>query len=108
LDLEIAVRLTSPLAELALRGDLDVGTAERMGRVVDQAVCWGSSLVAVDLGRVAFIDCAGIGALVEARHRLNGVSSHMWVTGLSPQVSRLMKLTGTDTLFGVSDLALHG
>ena len=105
MDLEIAVRLTPPLTELTLHGELDLSNADRVRRVVDLAAsAWGCSVVAVDLRDVTFIDCSGIRALVDAHNRLNDLSSHLWVTGLSPQVSRLLKLTGADSLLGVADL----
>jgi len=103
-DLEIAVRLTPPLAELTIRGDLDLSTAERVGCAVDQAISSNCSLVTVDLHDVTFIDCSGIRALVEAHQRLNDVGSHLLVIGLSPRVSRMMKLTATDSFLGVAEL----
>jgi anti-anti-sigma factor len=108
MDLDIGVRLTPPLAELTFSGELDLSEAERVGGAVGQVEAWSCSLVAVDLHDVTFIDCAGIGALVGALLRLDAASSHLWVSGLSPEVSRMMKLTGTDSLFGVSDLVPQG
>jgi anti-anti-sigma factor len=105
MDLEIGVRLTPPLAELTLKGELDFSSTQRVDWAVGLAAsASGCSLVAVDLQDVTFIDCAGIRTLVEARHRLDAACSQLWISGLSPQVSRLMRLTGTDSLFGVSDL----
>ena len=105
MDLEISVRLTPPLAELTLKGELDFSTTLRVDEAVDLAAsASGCSLVAVDLHDVTFVDCAGIRTLVQARHRLDAACSHLWISGLSPQVSRMMKTTGTDSVFGVCDL----
>ena len=43
-----------------------------------------------------------VDTLVDAHHRLDAASSQLWVSGVSPQVARMMTLTGTDALFGVS------
>ena len=107
MDLEISVRLTPPLAELTLRGELDLSNAERVGTAVDQAIAGNCELVAFDLRGVSFTDCSGISALVEAHQRLDEVASHMWVTELSPRVSRMMKLTDTESLLGVAELVNH-
>ena len=107
MDLEIAVRLTPPLAELTLRGELDLSNAERVGTAVDQAIAWNCGLVTFDLQDVTFTDCSGIRALVEAHQRLDEAASHMWVIGVSPRVSRMMKLTDTESLLGVADLVSH-
>jgi len=107
LDLDIALRLTPPLAELTLRGELDLSNADRVTSAVDEAVALSCSLITVDLQDVTFIDCSAMWALVEARHRLNDIESDLSVIGLSPQVSRIMNLTGTDSLFRAVDLVLH-
>ena len=106
---EIGTSFTPPVAVLRLRGELDLNTAKAVDWAVDEAVELGCILVGVDLAGVSFIDCAGIGALVGAMHRLSAASSQLCVHRFSPEVSRMMSLTGTDVLFGVSDLApAHG
>jgi anti-anti-sigma factor len=107
MDLEIGVRLAPPLAELTLRGELDLSNAERVGMAVDEAIARNCGLVTFDLQEVSFTDCSGIGALVEAHQRLDEVASHMRVVGLSPRVSRMIKLTDTESLPGVADLVAH-
>ena len=104
MDLESAVRLTPPLGELTFRGELDLSTTESVRCVVDQAVASGCSLVTLDLEDVTFIDCSGVRALVEAHQRLNDRACHLWLIGFSPQVSRMLRLTGADGLLGVGDV----
>jgi anti-anti-sigma factor len=108
LDLQIYLSQIPPRAELTVQGELDCATTEKIDQAIDRTAASGCTLVAVDLHDVTFIDCAGIGALVNARHRLDAGSACLWVIGLSRQVARMMTLTGTDALFGVSDLAPAG
>ena len=106
---EIGTSFTPPVAVLRLKGELDLNTVKAIGWAVDEALDQGCVLVGMDLAGVDFIDCSSIGALVDAMHRLRAGSAQLCVHRLSPQVSRMMKLTGTDVLFGVSDLApAHG
>lgn len=105
MDFEITASFSPPLALLRPEGELDLDTVETIAWGVDEAIRRGCSLVGVDLWDVTFIDCCGIGALVEARCRLEAAGSHLWVTGLNPQVWRIMRLTGTDALFGVAELS---
>ena len=78
MDLEIALRLTPPLAELTLKGELDSSATQKVDWAFHLATSvWGCSLVAVDLHDVTFIDCAGIRTLVDARQRLETASSHL-------------------------------
>src|SRR3954454_21927203 len=99
LNLQLNLSQTPPLAELTIQGELDFATSEKIDQAIDQTAAGGCTLVAVDLHDVTFIDCAGIRALVRARHRLDAGSSHLWVIGISRQVARMMALTGTDALF---------
>ena len=102
---EIGTSFTPPLAVLRLKGELDLNTAKAIGWAIDEALEQGCILVGMDLSGVPFIDCAGIGALVEANNLLRAAAAQLCVHRLSPEVARMMKLTRTDVLFGVSDLA---
>jgi len=101
---EIGTSFTPPVAVLRLKGELDLNTAKAIDWAVDEAVETGCILVGVDLAGVSFIDCAGIGALVGAMNRLSAASAQLCIHRFSPQVSRMLTLSGTDVLFGVSDL----
>ena len=106
---EIGTSYTPPLAVLRLKGEFDLSTVKAMGWAIEEALEQRCILVGIDLSGVSFIDCSGIGGLVEAMNRLSGSSAQLCVHRVSPQVLRMMKLTGTDVLFGVSDLApAHG
>jgi len=101
---EIGTSFTPPLAVLRLRGELDLNTTKSIDWALDEAIEMGCALVGLDLAGVDFIDCSGIGALVGALHRLSAASAQLCVHRFSPEVARMMKLTGTDVLFGVCDL----
>jgi anti-anti-sigma factor len=107
-DLEVSSSLTPPSAHLTVRGELDLVSADTIDASIDQTAARGCTLVTIGLDEVTFIDGAGIQALVEARHRLDAASSTLSVTGVSRQVARMMKLTGTAAFFGVSDPPLVG
>jgi anti-sigma B factor antagonist len=101
MDFRIDASFTPPLAVLRVRGELDLSTAETLSWSVAQAIERGCGLVLLDLGDVCFVDCSGIGALVEAVHRMDAASAHLSVNRVSPQVARMLELTGTDALFGL-------
>lgn len=99
LEFEVDARFSCPLAVLQVHGELDFATAEHVGWAIGQAIGHGCRLLALDLAAVSFIDCAAIGGLVAARHQVDSVSGHLWLTRVSPAVSRLLRLTGTAPLF---------
>jgi anti-sigma B factor antagonist len=102
---EIGTSFTPPVAVLRLKGELDLNTTKAIDWGIEEAVRQDCTLVGLDLSGVSFIDCAGIGALVQALHRLNAASAELCVHRLSPEVARMLKLTGTDVFLGVCDLA---
>ncbi len=102
---EIGTSFTPPVAVLRLKGELDLNTTKAIDWGIEEALRQDCSLVGMDLSGVSFIDCAGIGALVQAMHQLNAASAQLCVHRLSPQVARMLKLTGTELILGVRDLA---
>jgi len=100
---QVNMRFAAPLAVLVVSGELDISTEHHLVWGVEQAIEQQCAVVAVDLSGVPFIDCSAIGTLVGAVHRLRGVSGQLMVTAVSPQVARLLELTGTAGLFGVRD-----
>jgi anti-sigma B factor antagonist len=65
------------------------------------AACDAGPAVVVDMSQTVFCDSAGIGALVQARHRAvaGGGELRLVVTGAS--VLRIFAMTGVDQLFPV-------
>ncbi len=103
MDFEVETRFAAPLAVLRIGGELDLSTEHHLTWCVEQAVVQHCTVVAVDLTGVPFIDCSAIGTLVKAVHRLREVSGELVVTGVSPQVRRLLELTGTGSFLGLGD-----
>ena len=103
MDFEVQTRFAAPLAELRIRGELDLSTGHHLAWSVEQAVVQHCTVVAVDLTGVPFIDCSAVGVLVGAVHRLREASGELVVTGASPQVRRLLELTGTCSVLGIGE-----
>ena len=98
---QVEMRFAAPVAVLRVQGELDLSTEHHVTWSVDQAMVEDCTVVAVDLSGVPFIDCSAIGTLVGAAHRLRAASGEMLIVGVSPQVRRLLELTGTDNLVGL-------
>src|SRR4051812_6941869 len=103
MDLDVRVSCTYPLATLRVTGEVDLSNADDLVRLVDQAIAAGCTLVEVDLSEVTFIDCHAIGTLLEAKHRLDAVSAHLWVHAVSPPVLRMLEVTATDAVLGLGN-----
>ncbi|MCW3003353.1 MAG: hypothetical protein JWQ20_2651 [Conexibacter sp.] len=78
-----------------LSGELDLAAADRLRTVLDGARPPVGRLV-LDLRDLTFMDCAGIGVLVDERERAEAGAHSVTVSGASGEVAELLALTGLD------------
>jgi anti-sigma B factor antagonist len=83
---------------LAVRGELDLGTAPRLEELLEPALASGDSPVAIDLSGCEFIDSTGIALIVRAWQALDGEDGPGFaLCGLDDQVRRLLRITGLES-----------
>jgi anti-anti-sigma factor len=63
--LKTTFSLTGPVALIAFKGELEIGTAPRVGAQLHALLEAGAREILVDLTETTFLDCAGMGALIE-------------------------------------------
>lgn len=83
---------------LLVSGDLDLSGEQELLEHAARLL-GGGEVVDVDLSAVSFIDSSGLGALVRARHLAVDAGRRLRLTAASPQVVRLLELTGVRDLF---------
>jgi anti-anti-sigma factor len=86
----------SPIAvSVAVVGEVDLATAPILrARLLEVMRDRAPAGIDVDLARVSFLDCAGLGALVGAYNAAIHIGCQLRVTHPSPLVHRIMALTG--------------
>ncbi len=91
--LETSLReVEDDLLDDRLDGSLDGGSGE-------------FKLIALDLGKVEFIDSAGLAALVQAQWRIESRGGRLALVSAPEHVKRLFALTGLDSRFDFLDSA---
>lgn len=95
------VRVDEP--QLSWEGDLDVASAPVLASALHVLGDLGVRRVVLDLSAVAFMDCAGLGALLEADTRL---ADGLRLVRPSGAVLRLLALVGLTDRFATTDLAV--
>ena len=91
-----ATELAPGTALLTLEGRLNMVAAPRLRTAVDEAVAEQRPRIVVDLSSVSFIDSSGLGALVAGLKTARQASGDLRITGLTPQVQTVLKLTNLD------------
>ena len=77
---------------LALRGELDMGTAPDLAKAVERAGRHAPRKIYLDASKVTFIDVAGARALVEAAAQARAAGKSLKLERPSPAVRRVMRL----------------
>jgi anti-sigma B factor antagonist len=80
-------------------GELDLATAPRLRARLLEAVRRHPAGVVVDLSEVTFADCQALGALIAARNLSVALGRPLVLRCTPPPVARLLKATGTQSLF---------
>jgi anti-sigma B factor antagonist len=85
---------------VAVRGELDLGTAPELEGPLNEAVDAGEPLV-IDLDACDFIDSTGIALIVRAWQRLagngnGGPTGKLVISSSNQQVTRVLEITGVE------------
>lgn len=75
-------------------GEIDLHTGMKLRRQLLNALCHATDTLVLDLSRVTFCDAAGLSVLVELRNRARAKGVTVQLTGPSPFMSRLLRITG--------------
>jgi anti-anti-sigma factor len=87
---------------LAVVGELDLATQELLGRVAADALQPHVRALLLDLDGVGFCDAAGVTALIRLHRAATQAEIRLVLTGLRPQVRRVLDLTGTSGLIPIA------
>jgi anti-sigma B factor antagonist len=88
---------------LQLQGEMDLSNADLLIAVLGNQVGLGRRFVRLDVSRLAFLDCSGLRAIVEAHNRCLGARGTLVLTGVTPRIARLLAITGLDEALLVAD-----
>jgi anti-sigma B factor antagonist len=83
-------------------GELDQATLPELQRALDEVIDAESGDLLIDLSDCTFIDSSGLAALVSAGERMTASDGRGFAICCgSPQVQRLLEITGLDKAMGV-------
>lgn len=79
------------IALLPLEGDLDVRSVPQVKRVVAQLINNGCRRVVLNMGKVGYVDSAGVGLLLFLVRTMREAGGLLSITDVSPQLMRMFK-----------------
>lgn len=86
---------------IAVKGRIDALSASELQGVFQQLVLAGGRLLLADLSGVHYISSAGLRIFILAQKELKKVGGEMILSGLSPQVLDVFKMSGFEKLFRI-------
>jgi anti-sigma B factor antagonist len=101
MDLKLAVQDHGDHATIQVGGEIDLATSPQLQAVLVDLVDRGLHQLIIDLEQVSFLDCAGIGMLVDARRRVQEQGGSLTLVRPRPFVRQVLALTGMTTVFPI-------
>lgn len=101
-DFSISVDLDGATADVAVSGELDLATAPKLARALEDLPATTSD-VRLSLAEVWFADASAIGRLARSHHRLVQQGRTVTVTQASEGVMHVMNVTGLIDEFTLLD-----
>jgi anti-anti-sigma factor len=92
-------------AEVFIRGELDLATADRTASFVNEVIDRHEGTVSADLSGLTFCDACGLGALIRIAAHAERAGRALVLTRPSRAVTRIMRITGVDERLLVPALA---
>src|SRR6202035_3061971 len=84
-------------------GELALVSSTALGEALEELDGSEPRFVILDLSNVEFMDSAGLAVVVRARQRADGAGTRFAVVSGSPQVQKLLSLTGMDERMTVAE-----
>ena len=97
--LDVQIDRSEKATVVRLRGDLDLATSGELQRTATDDLL--QALVVVDLAGLFFCDSSGLRVLLDMHRRAAGGAGGLRLAGPSPEVDRMLELSGTRTYFDV-------
>jgi anti-sigma B factor antagonist len=101
-DLRVDVLSTAPLV-VAVSGEIDIASAPKLREELLGALGRHGTRLALDLGGVTFMDCAGVNVLLAVRRHARLEGGWVRVARASRRARNILMLTGVHREFALAD-----
>jgi anti-sigma B factor antagonist len=86
---------------IALAGELDLASAPALQDCLSEATAGGAETIGIDLGRLTYIDSAGLGVLVSAHKRLESMGGSLVIRQPNDRVMRIFTVSGLSNYLNI-------
>ncbi|MBQ8266914.1 MAG: anti-sigma factor antagonist [Clostridia bacterium] len=102
--LSVEISVNGEVTTAYLNGEIDHHSAASIRVAIDNAAELNMpSLLVLDFTRVSFMDSSGIGLVMGRYRNLSRRGAKLHITGTSPQIYKVMKLSGIEKLATIDE-----
>jgi anti-anti-sigma factor len=95
---EIRTAQEGPVTVIAPAGRIDTTTAPALEAAIETEIAGGARRLLVDLSGVPYVSSMGLRILLLAAKRLRAPDDRFGLSGLAPEVEKVMRLTGFSSI----------
>jgi anti-sigma B factor antagonist len=103
MEIGLDVNVTDDVPVVAVRGEVDFGSAPRLRELLISTAMDGNHHVVVDLRAVDFLDSTGLGVLVGALKRYRTLDGDLHLVISTSRIRSVFELTGLTAAFPIHD-----
>ena len=102
--MSVEIAVNGEVTTAYLSGEIDHHSAAAMRAEIDNAAELNlPALLVLDFTRVSFMDSSGIGLVMGRYRNLSRRGAKLHITGTSPQIYKVMKLSGIEKLATIDE-----
>jgi anti-sigma B factor antagonist len=100
-DLKLGHYARDGIEVIDVQGEIDIYTAPRLRELLINLVSQGDYQLVVNLDKVGFLDCTGLGVLVGGLRRVRAHDGSLNLVCTQQPILKIFRITGLTEVFGI-------
>ncbi|MCZ8157179.1 MAG: STAS domain-containing protein [Leptospira sp.] len=99
--MELKINTAGKIKVIEISGKFDIESTEEFESVFAKIIEPNPAVVAIDMGRLDYIDSSGIGSLIKSLNVLKSKKGKLILFGMKPMIQNVFKLAKLDMFFEI-------
>ncbi|TGL63868.1 anti-sigma factor antagonist [Leptospira ognonensis] len=99
--MELKLNTLGKVKTIEISGKFDIESTEEFESIFAKVIEPNPSIVAIDMGKLDYIDSSGIGSLIKSLNLLKSKKGKLILFGMKPMIQNVFKLAKLDMFFEI-------
>jgi len=99
--MELKLNTAGKVKTIEISGKFDIESTEEFESIFAKVIDPNPTIVAIDMGRLDYIDSSGIGSLIKSLNVLKSKKGKLILVGMKPMIQNVFKLAKLDMFFEI-------